>query len=105
MALASMAARTEESTPPDRAQSTFALADALPQGLDIVLHEGIHLPVAGAAANIVHEVVQHLLALSSVQHFRVELDRIQALFLRSRRSYRAVDRVAVILKPGAACSM
>ena len=30
----------------------LAVANALPQSLDIVLHEGVHLPVAGAATEL-----------------------------------------------------
>ncbi len=78
----------------------LAVADLLAQSLDVVLHEGVHLPVAGAAADVVHEVVQHLLALGSVQHFRVELDRIQALLSVLCRCHRAVDRVGRDLEAG-----
>ena len=78
----------------------LAIADALTQGLDVVLHKGVHLPVAGAAADVVHEVAQHLLAFRSVQHFRMELDRVQALLGVLCRSYRAVDRVSSDLKAG-----
>ena len=47
MALASMrSSRREESTPPDRAQSTLPSPIFSAQGLDAVLHEGVHLPVA-----------------------------------------------------------
>ena len=78
----------------------LAIADALTQGLDVVLHKGVHLPVTGAAADVVHEVAQHLLAFRSVQHFRMELDRVQALLSVLCRSYRAVDRVSSDLKAG-----
>ena len=78
----------------------LAIADALTQGLDVVFHKGVHLPVAGAAADVVHEVAQHLLAFRSVQHFRMELDRVQALLGVLCRSYRAVDRVSSDLKAG-----
>ena len=93
MALASMAASTEESTPPDRAQSTLPLPMRSRRACDVVLHKGVHLPVAGAAADVVHKVAQHLLALSGVEHLRVELDGVQALFLVFRSGHRAVDGV------------
>ena len=78
----------------------LAVADALPQGLDIVLHERVHLPVAGAAADIVHEVAQHLLALCGVEHLGVELDGVQTLFLILGRCHRAVDGVGRDLETG-----
>ena len=78
----------------------LAAADALPQGLDVVLHEGVHLPVAGAAANIVHEVVQHLLALSGVEHLGVELDGVQPLFFVLSCGHRAVDGVGSDFEAG-----
>ena len=78
----------------------LAVADLLTQRLDVVLHEGVHLPIAGAAADVVHEIVQHLLALGSVQDFRVELDGIQALFSVLGSGHRAVDRVGRDLEAG-----
>jgi len=78
----------------------LAAADALSQGLDVVLHEGVHLPVAGAAADIVHEVVQHLLALSGVEHLGVELNGVQPLFLVLSCGHRAVDGVGSDFEAG-----
>ena len=78
----------------------LAAADALFQGLDVVLHEGVHFPVAGAAADVVHEVVQHLLALSGVEHLGVELDGVQPLFLVLSCGYRAVDGVGSDFEAG-----
>lgn len=78
----------------------LAAADALLQGLDVVLHEGVHLPVAGAAADIVHEVVQHLLALSGVEHLGVELNGVQPLFLVLSCGHRAVDGVGSDFEAG-----
>ena len=78
----------------------LALADALPQSLDIVLHKGIHLPVAGAAADVVHEVAQHLLALGGVQHLRVELYGVQTLFGIFNGCHRAVCGVGSDLEAG-----
>ena len=78
----------------------LALADALPQSLDIVLYKGIHLPVAGAAADVVHEVAQHLLALGGVQHLRVELYGVQTLFGIFNGCHRAVCGVGSDLEAG-----
>ncbi len=78
----------------------LAVADFFPQGFDVVLHEGVHLPVAGAAADVIHEVVQHLLALDGMQDFRVELDGIQLSLCILHRSHRAVCRVCRDLEAG-----
>ena len=78
----------------------LALADALPQSLDVILYKGIHLPVAGAAADVVHEVAQHLLALGGVQHLRVELYGVQTLFGIFNGCHRAVCGVGSDLKAG-----
>ena len=78
----------------------LAAADALPQGFDVVLHEGVHLPVAGAAADVVHEVVQHLLTLSGVEHLGVELNSVQPLFLVLSCGHRAVDSVGSDFETG-----
>ena len=61
----------------------LAVANALPQSLDIVLHEGVHLPVTGAATDVIHEVAEHLLTLSGVEHLRVELNSVEASSLIS----------------------
>ena len=58
-----------------------------------MLHKRVHLPVADTATDIVHKVAEHLLALSGVEHLRVELDSIQALGLVFRSCHRAVDGV------------
>lgn len=78
----------------------LAVANALPQSLDIVLHEGVHLPVTGAATDVIHEVAEHLLALSGVEHFRVELNSVQALLGVLCSSHRAVHGVCGDLEAG-----
>ena len=78
----------------------LAVANALPQGLDIVLHEGVHLPVTGAATDVIHEVAEHLLALSGVEHFRVELNSVQTLLGVLCSSHRAVHGVCGDLEAG-----
>ena len=73
----------------------LAVAYLFLQLLDGSLHKGIHAPVTGALADIVHKVAEHLRALYSVQHLRVELYGIQALclVLHSRyRAYRSISR-------------
>ena len=57
---------TEESTPPQRPQMTVASPDLLADGLDRLGDEVAHLPVAGAAADVVEEVVQDLRAFGRV---------------------------------------
>ena len=78
----------------------LAVADLLAQGLDAVLHEGVHLPGTGAAADIVHEVVQHLGAVIGVQHFGMELHAVQTAGLILGSSHRAVGGVGHDLKAG-----
>ena len=73
-----------------QAQDDLLIADALPQGLDGILNEGIHLPVAGAEADIVQEVFEHLIAELAVGHLGMELDGIELLRLVLHGSHRAV---------------
>ena len=49
----------------------LAVADLFAQSLDGVFHEGIHLPVTGAAADIIDEVMQNFRAVLGVQDLRV----------------------------------
>lgn len=72
------------------AENNFLIADALPQGLDGILNEGIHLPVAGAEADIVQEVFEHLIAELAVGHLGMELDGVELLRLVLHGSHRAV---------------
>ena len=78
----------------------LAAADLLAQGLDVALDKGVHLPVAGAAADVVDEVAQHLFALGGVQHLGVELDGVEALFRLFHGRHRAVDGVPRHLEAG-----
>lgn len=62
-----------------QAQNDLLPADALPQGLDGILNKGIHLPVAGAAADLIQEVLQYLVAELAVGHLGMGLDGIEPL--------------------------
>ena len=42
---------------------------------DRILNERIHLPVAAAAAHVVYEIAEHLLAFYRMKNFRMELYR------------------------------
>ena len=68
-------------------------ADLLANGGDGVVDEGAHRPVARAAADVVQEVGDDLLALFAVRDFRVELHRVDALFGVRHRAERAVFAV------------
>ena len=78
----------------------LAVADLLAQGLDGVLDKGVHLPVTGAAADLIHKVVQDLGAVLSVQDLGVELHSIQAAGLILRSGHRAVGGMGNNLKAG-----
>ena len=60
-------------------QNDLLVADTLFQSLHGVLNEGIHLPVAGAAADAVEEVFQHQVAVLAVGHLRVRLNGVDFL--------------------------
>ena len=78
----------------------LAVADLLAQGLDGVLYEGVHLPVTGAVADIIDEVMQNFRAVLGVQDLGVELHGVEAAGLILRGSHRAVGRVGHDLKAG-----
>ena len=78
----------------------LAVTDLLAQGLDAVLHEGVHLPGAGTAADVVHKVVQDLGAVLGVQDLRVELHAVQAAGLILGSGHRAVGGVSHNFKAG-----
>ena len=65
-------------------------ADLLANGGDGVVDEGAHRPVARAAADVVQEVGDDLLALFAVGDFRMELHRVDALFRVRHRAERAI---------------
>ena len=73
-----------------QAENDLLIADALPQSLDGILNERIHLPVAGAEADIVQEVFEHLIAELAVGHLGMELDSVELLRLVLHGSHRAV---------------
>ena len=78
----------------------LAVADLFAQGLDGVFHEGIHLPVTGAAADIIDEVMQNFRAILGVQDLGVELHSVEAACLILHGSHRTVRRVGHDLKAG-----
>ena len=78
----------------------LAVADLFAQGLDGVFHEGIHLPVTGAAADIIDEVMQNFRTVLGVQDLGVELHGVEAACLILRGSHRTVGRVGHDLKAG-----
>ena len=78
----------------------LAIADLLAQGLDGVLDKGVHLPVTGAAADLIHKVVQDLGAVLSVQDLGVELHSIQASCLILRSGHRQLGGMGNDLKAG-----
>ena len=78
----------------------FAGADLFPQRTHRLLHEGVHLPGPGAAADLVHKVVQDLGAVLGMQHFRVELHTVQPARGVLRRCHRAVGSVCHDLEAG-----
>ncbi len=71
----------------------FSVADLFAQSLDVVFHEGVHLPVAGAAADIVDEVTENFRAVRGVEDLGVELHGVEAACLILRGSHRTVGRV------------
>ena len=74
------------------AEDDFFITDALFQGLDGVLDEGIHLPVTGAFADVVEEVLQHEAAELAVGDLGMILHRVNALRLVFHGGYGAVVR-------------
>ena len=71
----------------------------LPNLPDRLFHKGIHAPVSGTATYISDKIKQHLLAVDSVQHFRMKLDRIQISRHILCRRNRTVLRMGNDLKP------
>ena len=72
------AAATDESTPPDKPISTrSSRADAGANLGELGLDEARHRPVAGLAADLEHEVAQHLRAARRMHDLGMELDAAQ----------------------------
>ena len=100
--------RREESTPPDRAQQHLAVADlARAAALTEFSTKESICPVARAAADLIHKVVQDLGAVLSVQDLGVELHSIEASFgpYPCAAATGQLSVWAIISKPGAACSI
>ena len=62
--------------------------DFFPKSLDCRIYEGIHFPVAGAAADIIYKVGKHLCAFFRVNDLRMELNCIEILLGTLHTCYR-----------------
>ena len=71
----------------------LAISDFFADFADGRFHEAVHLPVAFAAADFEHKVLQHLEAFHGVHNFRVELRRIEARRSIFHSCYRTDRRV------------
>ena len=60
-------AATEESTPPDSALKYFSVSDFSRIAWIVLIYKCIHFPVSRTAADIFHEVVDHLRSLCRVE--------------------------------------
>ena len=63
-----------------QAQDDLLVADLRPEGCHRILDEGIHPPGTGAAADVIQEIAEDLLAVFAVGDLRVELDGVELLF-------------------------
>ncbi len=68
-------------------------ADFFAQRGNRLFYKGFHPPVTRAAADLINKIGKHFRALLRVQHLRVELHCIQALFRPFHRSARAMGAV------------
>ena len=80
-------------------EEDFAVPDLLADGCHLGLDEGVHDPVALAAAGVADEGADDLGALFRVHDFRVELYRIEALLGVLHGSDRTVFRVGRNVEP------
>jgi hypothetical protein len=74
-----------------QAEDDFFATDLRPYLLDRLIHIVRHVPVMPAAANVVHEAGEHLLALDGVRDFRVKLDCVET----ARLICHACDRAGI----------
>ena len=99
-ALCTSSAATDESTPPERAQSTRCVPDLGADALDLLLDHGRGRPRGRDARDAVEEVLEDVLAVRRVHDLGVELDAVEPAlrgFERGdrRRRRRARDRSAL----------
>ena len=80
--------------PAGQAAEDLLVPHLLFNGLNGLLGEGAHLPVAPAAAHPVQEVSEHLLALLGVLHLRVELHGVELFLPVFHGGHRAVGAVS-----------
>ncbi len=78
----------------------LAVSDDFLDLADLGLRKTGHRPVLGAAAHIIEEIRQQLLAEGCVMHFRMELDAIQFLIRILHRRRRAIVRTGRDFKSG-----
>ena len=78
--MASSAAQTEESTPPERPNSTCSFPHLIADLVDQFFFDVPQLVVALGAADPVKKVVEDLRAFGRVFHFRVELYAVESAF-------------------------
>ena len=83
------AAATDESTPPDRPRMHLVAADLRADRGDRLVDVVGHVPVAAAAADVVHEAREDRLALLRVRDLGMELHGVEAARLVGHRRDRA----------------
>ena len=83
-----------------QAEDDFIAADLGADPGDGLIDVVRHVPVAAAAADVMHEAGDHFLALECVRDFRVELDGVKAAFLVGHRRDRARFAAADDLETG-----
>ena len=71
-------AATDESTPPQRPQMTFAVADLGADARDLLLDDRRRRPRHVAAADVAEEALEDVLAVGRVDDLGVELDAVDA---------------------------
>ena len=85
-------AATDESTPPESPQITRPRADLRADPLDLLLDDRGRRPRARAAADLLQERRQHVLAVGRVDDLGVELDPVQAALDVLQRGHRRLRR-------------
>ena len=71
----------------------FSVAYFFADSFDGFFYEGVHVPVAGAAADIVYKVGKHFLSFFGVQNFWMELGCIEVFLYVCNGCYRTVIRM------------
>ena len=98
------AAATDESTPPDKPEDDLFAPDLGADAADRLVDVVGHVPVAAAAADVVHEALEDGAALERVRDFGMELHAVEvARLVGHRRQSGSVALLAMTLKPGGSC--